>query len=89
MSFNPYLTKPAEEILFLHKRQPQTHPSLFFNGVDVKMVSEHEQIGLIFDPKLNFTAHFKEQASNGKNIHGARVGITTAYGIDAWPNFLR
>ena len=66
MSFNPDPTKPAEEILFSHKRKSQTHPPLFFNGVEVKRVSEHKHLGLIFDPKLNFAAHFKEKASNAK-----------------------
>ena len=66
MSFNPDPTKPAEEIIFSQKRQPQTHPPLFFNGVEVKRVLEHKHLGLIFDPKLNFAAHFKEKASNAR-----------------------
>ena len=71
MSFNPDPTKPAEEILFSQKRQPQTHPPLFFNGVEVKRVSEHKHLGLIFDPKLNFAAHFKEKASNARKGKGS------------------
>ena len=66
MSFNPDPTKPAEEILFSHKRQPQTHPPLFFNGVEVKRVNEHKHLGLILDPKLNFAAYFKEKSSKAK-----------------------
>ena len=68
MSFNPDPTKPAEEILFSHKR-PRAHPPLFFNGIEVKRVSEHKHLGLILDPLLNFAAHFKEK------IAKARKGI--------------
>ena len=68
MSFNPDPTKPAEEILFSHKR-PRPHPPLFFNGIEVKRVTEHKHLGLILDPLLNFAAHFKEK------IAKARKGI--------------
>ena len=66
MSFNPDPTKPAEEILFSHKRLPQKHPPLFFNGIEVKRVNEHKHLGLILDPKLNFAAYFKEKISKAK-----------------------
>ena len=66
MSFNPDPTKPAEEILFSHKRRPPTHPPLFFNNIEVKKVNEHKHLGLIFDPKLNFAAHFKEKLAKAR-----------------------
>ena len=66
MSFNPDPTKPAEEILFSHKRKPVVHPPLYFNGVEVKRVSEHKHLGLVLDPLLNFAAHFKEKISKAR-----------------------
>ena len=69
MSFNPDPTKPANEILFSHKRLKPVHPPLFFNGIEVKRVTEHKHLGLILDPLLNFAAHFKEK------IAKARKGI--------------
>ena len=66
MSFNPDPTKPAEEIVFSHKKRPNLHPPLFFNGIEVKRVKEHKHLGLIFDPKLNFAAHFKEKMSKAR-----------------------
>ena len=66
MSFNPDPTKPAEEILFSQKRIPQEHPPLFFNGIEVKRVSEHKHLGYIFDPKLNSAAHFKEKSAKAR-----------------------
>ena len=61
MSFNPDPTKPAEEILFSHKLSETNHPPLFFNGTEVKRVSEHKHLGLILDPKLSFAAHLREK----------------------------
>ena len=66
MSFNPDPTKPAEEILFSQKRVPQEHPPLYFNGIEVKRVSEHKHLGFIFDPKLNCAAHFKEKSAKAR-----------------------
>ena len=36
MSFNPDLTKPAEEVLFSVKRKSPHHTPLFYNGMEVK-----------------------------------------------------
>ena len=69
MKFNPEPTKPAEEILFSHKRIKPHHPPLSFNGVEVKRVSEHKHLGLTLDPKLNFISHINEKTNK------ARTGI--------------
>ena len=66
MSFNPDPTKPAEEILFSHKRSNPPHPPLFFNGNEVKRVSDHKHLGLILDPKLNIAAHIKEKSASAR-----------------------
>ena len=66
MSFNPDPTKPAEEILFSHKTSETNHPPLYFNGIEVKRVSEHKHLGLILDPKLNFAAHIREKSATAK-----------------------
>ena len=66
MSFNPDPTKPAEEILFSHKRSQPAHPPLTFNGVEVKRVDEHKHLGLILDPKLSFTAHINEKTTKAR-----------------------
>ena len=61
MSFNPDPTKPAEEILFSHKKFKPYHPPLKFNNIEVKRVTEHKHLGLIFDPKLSFLKHITEK----------------------------
>ena len=61
MSFNPDPTNPAEEILFLHKKIKPYHPTRKFNNIEVKWVTEHKHLGLIFDPKLSFVKHITEK----------------------------
>ena len=66
MSFNPDPTKPAEEIIFSHKKKPLHHPPIFFNNVEVKRVSEHKHLGLILDSKLTFGSHIKEKLAKAR-----------------------
>ena len=66
ISFNPDPTKPAEEILFSHKKSNPEHPPLTFNGTEVKRVQEHKHLGLIFDPKLSFTSYINEKSKKVK-----------------------
>ena len=66
MSFNPDPTKPAEEVIFSHKRHPCIHPPLFFNDIEVKQVNEHKHLGLILDSKLTFGSHINEKLSKAR-----------------------
>ena len=66
MSFNPDPTKPAEEIIFSHKKKPLHHPPIFFNNVEVKRVSEHKHLGLILDSKLTFGSHINEKLAKAR-----------------------
>ena len=66
MSFNPDPTKPAEEVIFSHKRNRQDHPPLFFNDIEVKQVNEHKHLGLTLDSKLTFGSHINEKLSKAR-----------------------
>merc|ERR1712168_1368363 len=88
MSFNPDPTKPAQEILFSHKK-PQAHPPLFFNGVEVKRVNEHKHLGLTLDPKLNFAAHFKEKIIKARKAIGSIKHLGNIYLRMFWIKFIR
>ena len=63
MSFNPDPTKPAEEIIFSHRRDPPVHPPLFFNDIEVKQVNGHNHLGLILDSKEKIS-----KANNGVGV---------------------
>ena len=61
MSFNPDPTKPAQEVLYSKKKNITLHPPLYYNGIEVKRVSEHKHLGLILDSKLTFAKHITEK----------------------------
>ena len=82
ISFNPDATKPAIEILFSLARKM---PTSVFNGVEVKRISEHKLLDLVFHPKLNFAAHFKEKASNAKK----GIGLIKNLKIKSTNKFIR
>ena len=77
MSFNPDPTKQAVEILFSQKKQTQVHPPLYFNGIEVKRVSDHKHLGLILDPKLSFAKHISEKISTARKGIGMIKHLTT------------
>ena len=66
MSFNPDPTKQAVEILFSQKLTNVEHPPIYFNNIQVKRVTDHKHLGLIFDPKLSFTKHINEEISTAR-----------------------
>ena len=59
MSFNPDLSKQAQEVLFSKKKNISYHPDLYFNQSKVKVVPAQKHLGLILDNKLNFNLHLK------------------------------
>ena len=83
MSFNPDPTKPAEEILFSRKKTPVDHPPLYFNGIEVKRVTEHKHLGLILDPRLDFAAHIKEKSMTARKGIGLIKHLRSYLPIDA------
>ena len=49
MSFNPDLTKQAQEIIFSRKKTDTSHPSLYFNNAQIQRQSVKKYLGLILD----------------------------------------
>ena len=61
MSFNPDLTKQAQEIIFPRKLIKPIHPLIKFNNLLVQNGSSQKHLGLILDEKLDFEYHLKEK----------------------------
>ena len=59
MSFNPDLSKQAQEFIFSRKLQKISHPSIYFNNNPFEQVSSQKHLGMILDAKLNFQEHIK------------------------------
>ena len=69
MSFNPDLTKQAQEIIFSRKKTDASHPSLYFNNTQIQRQSVQKHLGLFLDEKLSFLEHIDVK------IKKATVGI--------------
>ena len=61
MSFNPDVSKQAQEVVFSHKSHKLAHPAVLSNNVPVKKCSIKKHLGIHLDEKLNFNHHFKEK----------------------------
>ena len=56
MSFNPDLTKQAQETNFSRQTRKIIHPKIFFNNIPV---NKADHLGLHLDSKLSFEIHIK------------------------------
>ena len=57
MSFNPKVTKQAQEVVFSRKSQKVTHPTVYFNNSTVTQSSSQKHLSIHLDEKLNFIHH--------------------------------
>ena len=57
MSFNPDITKQAQEIIFSRNKIVTSHPSLDFNNVQIQRQSVQKHFGLFLDEKFSFLKH--------------------------------
>ena len=57
MSFNPDLSKQAQEVIFSRKSKRSTHLPLVFNNNNVSQTYSQKCLGVILDFKLTFEEH--------------------------------
>ena len=58
MTFNPYRSKQAQDIIFSRKLKKAIHPPLLFNN-NVSHVNFQTHLVVILDVKLTFEEHLK------------------------------
>ena len=63
MSFNPDISKQADEVIFSRKRSVSFHPPLTFNNIPVAQTNSQKHLGMQLDKKLNFEEHLKKVES--------------------------
>ena len=63
MSFDPDLSRQAQEVIFSCKSSGVDHPSVTFNNSSVATLQCQKHLGLYLDEKLNFSHHIKEKIS--------------------------
>ena len=61
MSFNPDVSKQAQEIIFSRKKNINNHPVVFFNNLSINRNSTQKHLGLLLDEKLNFSVHVNDK----------------------------
>ena len=67
MSFNPDVTKQAQEVIFSRKGNKTDHPVVYFNEAPVTKASCQKHLGMHLDEKLNFNTHIKEKIAKANN----------------------
>ena len=68
MSFNPDISKQAQEVIFFTKPVKASHPAVFFYDIPVAGCSTHKDLGMYLDEKLNFGRHIAEKIKSNKGI---------------------
>ena len=71
MSFNPDITKQAQESIFSRKKNDTSHPSLYFKNARIQRQSVQKYFGLFLDEKLPFLEHIDvkiKKATVGVNL---------------------
>ena len=61
MSFNPDVSKQAQEVIFSKKIQKLFHPTVLFNNIPVQRSTVQKHLGVYLDEKLNFKTHITKK----------------------------
>ena len=94
-SFNPDISKHAQEVIFSRKAVKASNPAVFFNDIPVARWSTHKHFGMHLDEKQNFVHHVTEKiakANKGigviKKLHYVlpRRALLTIYECFIRPN---
>ena len=64
MSFNPYISKQAQEVIFSKRAQKLFHSTVLFNNIPVQHSTVQKHLGVYLDEKLNFNTHITEKIGN-------------------------
>ena len=83
MSFNPDVSKQAQEVVFSRKSHKLAHPPVFFNNVQVKRCSIQKHLGFHLDEKLNFNHHVKEKITKANKGIGVIKKLSNILPRDA------
>ena len=71
MSFNPELSKQAQEVLFSNKVTKTNHPNIIFNGNTVQKNANQKRLGLILDKKIVFNDHITSKLTTVNKLISA------------------
>ena len=61
ISFNPDVSKQAQEVIFSKKPQKLFHPTVLFNNIPAQPITVQKHLGVYLDEKLNVNTHIREK----------------------------
>ena len=61
MSFNPDVSKQAQEVIFSKRTQKLFHPTVLFNNIPEQHSTFQKHLGVYLDEKFNFNTHITEK----------------------------
>ena len=61
MLFNTDSAKPGHKVIFSKKKTEATHPSVFYDNIEVFRTDSQKHLGLVLDNKLTFKKHIKDK----------------------------
>ena len=61
MSFNPDISKQAQEVIFSRKKTIMNQPVAHFNNLHIKRECVQKHLGVFLDEKLSFSEHINEK----------------------------
>ena len=81
MSFNPDISKQAQEVIFSRKAVKASHPTVFFDDIPVAHCSTHKHLGMYLDEKLNFGHHITEKNCKSQQTYTCYQKITMFFHV--------
>ena len=61
MSFNPDVSKQAQEVIFSKNNQNLFHPTVLFNNIPAQCSTVQKHLCVYLDEKLNFNTYITEK----------------------------
>ena len=81
MSFNPDISKQAQEVIFFTKPVKASYPAVFFYDIPVAGCSTHKDLGMYLDEKLNFGHHITEKNCKSQQTYRCYQKITMFFHV--------
>ena len=69
MSFNPDISKQAQEVIFSRKAVKASHPVVFSKDIPLACCSTHKHLVMYLDEKLNFGHHITEKLQQPTKVY--------------------
>ena len=83
MSFNPDVSKQAQEVVFSRKSHGLAHPLVLFNNIPVKRCSIQKHLVIHLDEKLSFSHPVKEKMTKANKGIGVIKKLSNTLSRDA------